>query len=244
MKFMSFNVWKCALQSSWGWRKQKRHTICWWKRPRGTKRPPWTASWEEATWPCPKAATPTSSWLNTSVRPGWHELILECSLKVATVWVCLYTHTCSHVGYVGLGACILSRCPPWAAVELPLCYVFVIRPEEAAATFMQIPAAQRPFQPGVLRCSWIPECSPVQTPAVWSCSALEPGPVWSVKPPCFSCASSQRAEEEEAGQEEDEEWCLLCHHLKSFIMIAYYNTELFNWIVNYNNFGINLIKIM
>lgn len=92
MKFRSFNVWKCALQSSSGWRRQKRRTICWWKRPRGTERPPWTAGWEEATWPCPEAATPTSSWLNTSVRPGWRELILECRLNVATVWVCLHTH--------------------------------------------------------------------------------------------------------------------------------------------------------
>jgi len=46
---------------------------------------------------------------------------------------------------------------------------------------------------------------PPKTQAVWSCSALEHGVMWSVKPPCFSSVSSQRAGEEEQEEEEEEE---------------------------------------
>ena len=89
--------------------------------------------------------------------------------------------------------------------------VFVIRMEQAVM-FMQTPALCRGLQLGAKRWSSTKEESPPpQTQAAWSCSALEHGVVWSVKPPCFSSVSSQRAGEEE----EEEEGHLPRYHHES-----------------------------
>lgn len=69
---------------------------------------------------------------------------------------------------------------------------------------MQTPPLCRVLHLGAKRRSY----SPTQTPAAWSCSALERGLTWSVKPPCFSSVSSRRA-----GEEEEEERQLPRHHL-------------------------------
>lgn len=81
-------------------------------------------------------------------------------------------------------------------------YVFVIRREQPR-TFMQTPAHCRGLQLGNEKMICIPEYLPLPTQAVWSCSVLEHGAMWSVKPQCFSSVSSQRAGEE--GMEEEEE---------------------------------------
>lgn len=69
--------------------------------------------------------------------------------------------------------------------------------------FMQTPPLCRVLHLGAKRRSY----SPTQTPAAWSCSALERGLTWSVKPPCFSSVSSRRA-----GEEEEEESQVPRHH--------------------------------
>lgn len=86
--------------------------------------------------------------------------------------------------------------------------------------FMQTPALCRGLQLGAQKTI----CIPLQTQAAWSCSALERGATWSVKPPCFSSASSQRA-----GEEEEEEAHLPWHHHKSVcIELAIYVIHLCN----------------
>lgn len=85
-------------------------------------------------------------------------------------------------------------------------YIFVIRMEEATMS-MQTPAICWDLHLGAQKRTWILKRLPTQ--AAWSCSAAECGAAWSVKPPCFSSASSPRAGEEE---DEEEEGRLHWHH--------------------------------
>lgn len=109
---------------------------------------------------------------------------------------------------VGFFACLFCLFVSFWKVFSQYVYVFVIRLEKAAMS-MQTPAICRDLQLGAQKRTWILKCLPPQTQAAWSCSAAERGAAWSVKPPCFSSASSPRAGEEE---EEEEEGHLRWHH--------------------------------
>lgn len=72
----------------------------------------------------------------------------------------------------------------------PVLCVFVVIRMEQALLFTLTPAHCRALHLGARR------DLPPATPAAWSCSAPEPGLTWSVKPPCFSSVSFQRAGDE------------------------------------------------
>lgn len=72
---------------------------------------------------------------------------------------------------------------------------------EQAAMFMQTPVLYRGLRLGAPTRSYSQEYLLPQTQAAWSCLALERGVMWSVKPPCFSSVSFQRAGEEEEEQD-------------------------------------------